>query len=80
MNAMLCYHRLGTQQCELFRSEYGATLSLGIAEDIVVLKDDTHPTWFWSTGIAEVNRRYLEVYISPDTSKVGALVASLAVH
>jgi hypothetical protein len=51
---MLYYHRIGTPQ----------------SEDILVHKDDEHPTWMWSAGLSETDGRYLELYTSQDTGAV----------
>ena len=40
-----------------------------LAEDILVLKDEEHPTWQWSAGISEVDGRYLEISVIRDTSR-----------
>ncbi|KAI0722036.1 prolyl oligopeptidase [Cerioporus squamosus] len=56
-NAMLYYHRLGTQQ----------------SEDVLVYKDESNPEWMWGTEITEVDGRYLLLSIRRDTSRKNLL-------
>ncbi|OSD01749.1 hypothetical protein PYCCODRAFT_1368709 [Trametes coccinea BRFM310] len=56
-NAMLYYHRLGTQQ----------------SEDVLVYKDDSEPEWMWGTQITELDGRYLLLSIRRDTSRKNLL-------
>ncbi|CDO74182.1 hypothetical protein BN946_scf185043.g234 [Trametes cinnabarina] len=56
-NAMLYYHRLGTQQ----------------TEDVLVYKDDSEPEWMWGTQITELDGRYLLLSIRRDTSRKNLL-------
>ncbi|KAL0949097.1 hypothetical protein HGRIS_009187 [Hohenbuehelia grisea] len=53
LNALLYYHRIGTQQ----------------SEDIVVHKDDEHPEWMWSIDISHKEDKYLALYSVKDTSR-----------
>ncbi|EIN10182.1 hypothetical protein PUNSTDRAFT_142274 [Punctularia strigosozonata HHB-11173 SS5] len=55
--AMLYYHRLGTSQ----------------SDDLLILKDDKNPQYRWSAHIAEIDRRYLVVAVSADTSQKNLL-------
>ncbi|KAJ8502127.1 hypothetical protein ONZ51_g205 [Trametes cubensis] len=52
-NAMLYYHKLGTQQ----------------SEDVLVYKDEAHPEWMWGTEITELDGRYLLLSVRRDTSR-----------
>ncbi|EPT03158.1 hypothetical protein FOMPIDRAFT_1035541 [Fomitopsis schrenkii] len=56
-NAMLYYHRIGTPQ----------------SEDILIVKDDTHPDWMWYMGVSEVDGRYLILSVSQDTARKNLL-------
>ncbi|TDL29150.1 hypothetical protein BD410DRAFT_779479 [Rickenella mellea] len=56
-NAMLYYHRVGTPQ----------------SEDVLVMKDEEHPDWFWSAMIPEIDGKYLMLYIVQDTSRKNLL-------
>ena len=40
------------------------------AEDILVIKNSDQPEWLWGAGISEVDGRWLELYISRDSSRV----------
>src|SRR5712672_3436370 len=42
----------------------------GVAEDILVMKNPDQPEWLWGAAISEVDGRWLELYISRDTSRV----------
>lgn len=54
LNAMICYHRLGTPQ----------------AEDILVWKDDENPEWLFGTQVTKSDDgKYLALYISKDTAR-----------
>lgn len=48
---------------------------LGIADDIVVLKDETHPTWMWGVKVSDIDQRYLIVDIAKDSSRVSIYFA-----
>lgn len=71
-NALLYYHRLGTQQCMLNANIIHPLNSLifALAEDILVYKDESNPEWMWGTEITEVDGRYLLLSIRRDTSRV----------
>ncbi|KAG8875819.1 hypothetical protein FRB98_007565 [Tulasnella sp. 332] len=56
-NAMIYYHRLGTQQ----------------SEDTLVFQDKQNPTYLFSLGVSEVDGKYLELYTSKDTDPVREL-------
>ncbi|TBU27685.1 prolyl oligopeptidase [Dichomitus squalens] len=56
-NAMLYYHRLGTQQ----------------SEDVLVYKDASNPEWMWGSEVTEVDGRYLLLSIRRDTSRKNLL-------
>ncbi|KAI0676715.1 prolyl oligopeptidase [Trametes maxima] len=56
-NAMLFYHKLGTQQ----------------SEDVLVYKDDSNPEWMWGTEVTEVDGRYLLLSVRRDTSRKNLL-------
>ncbi|PCH41552.1 hypothetical protein WOLCODRAFT_89370 [Wolfiporia cocos MD-104 SS10] len=56
-NAMLYYHRIGTDQ----------------SEDILVHKDSEHPEWMWSTEVTELDGRYLIMSISRDTARKNSM-------
>jgi len=44
------------------------------AEDILVVKDPEHPDWMWTAAVSELDGRYLELYISKDSSRVRVLI------
>lgn len=50
------------------------------AEDILIVKDDTHPDWMWYMGVSEVDGRYLILSVSQDTARVcgQAMISSRA--
>ena len=75
-NAMLYYHRIGTPQggcsiasCYCVSSDTHSIRRV-VAEDILVLKDETHPEWMWHMQVSEVDGRYLILSISRDTAPV----------
>jgi len=41
-----------------------------IADDILVIKDDTNPEWMWTADISQVDGKYLTLYVLRDTSRV----------
>nr|QGP74449.1 prolyl oligopeptidase [Lepiota venenata]QKM76209.1 prolyl oligopeptidase [Lepiota venenata] len=51
-NAMIYYHRIGTDQ----------------SEDILIHRDEDHPTWMFGTDVTE-DDKYLILYTSKDTSR-----------
>ncbi|CAE6472035.1 unnamed protein product [Rhizoctonia solani] len=55
--AKLYYHRLGTSQ----------------DDDILVMKDDDHPTYMWGTQVTSPDGRYLILYVSRDTARQNLL-------
>ncbi|KAG8782725.1 hypothetical protein FRC12_020503 [Ceratobasidium sp. 428] len=55
--AKLYYHKLGTSQ----------------ADDILVMKDDNHPNYMWSTSVTSPDGRYLALYVSRDTARQNLL-------
>ena len=77
-NAMLYYHKLGTQQCTctcpVLRLGYVSLtdrlLPRNAAEDVLVYKDEAHPEWMWGTEITELDGRYLLLSVRRDTSRV----------
>ena len=40
------------------------------AEDVLVYKDGSNPTWMWGTEVTEVDGRYLMLSVTKDTSRV----------
>jgi len=56
-DAELVYHKIGTDQ----------------SEDILVMKNPSQPEWLWGAVISEVDGRWLELYISRDTSRKNLL-------
>ncbi|KAI9511293.1 prolyl oligopeptidase [Russula earlei] len=56
-DAGLFYHRIGTDQ----------------SEDILVIDNPDQPEWLWGAGISEIDGRWLELYISRDTSRKNLL-------
>ncbi|KAI0637652.1 prolyl oligopeptidase [Trametes polyzona] len=52
-NAMLFYHKLGTQQ----------------SEDVLVYKDESNPEWMWHVEVTELDGRYLILSVTRDTSR-----------
>lgn len=71
VDAELYYHTVGTPQCERFRfRDVTPGLNPCQAEDILVIKDPEHPDWMWTTSVSEVDGRYLELYITKDSSRV----------
>lgn len=48
-----------------------------LAEDTLVMKDETNPTYMWGTGISEIDGKYLELTISKDTAPVQHLFTIL---
>ncbi|KAH7344156.1 prolyl oligopeptidase [Rhizoctonia solani] len=55
--AKLYFHRLGTPQ----------------DDDILVMKDDDHPSYMWSTQVTSPDGRYLILYVSRDTARQNLL-------
>ena len=70
---MLYYHKIGTPQCAFscFPGQCCSqqTLIAKIAEDILVMRDASHPDWMFYPGVSEIDGRYLELHISKDTSR-----------
>ncbi|KAF8495236.1 prolyl oligopeptidase [Russula emetica] len=56
-DAQIFYHRIGSNQ----------------SEDILVIKNSDQPEWLWSAAISEVDGRWLELYISRDSSRKNLL-------
>ncbi|KAG9038600.1 hypothetical protein FRB95_000822 [Tulasnella sp. JGI-2019a] len=56
-NAMIYYHRLGTDQ----------------SEDVLVFEDKENPTHLFGVNISEQNGRFLELHTSKDTNPVNKL-------
>ncbi|KAH7926038.1 hypothetical protein BV22DRAFT_1128529 [Leucogyrophana mollusca] len=56
-DAMLYYHKIGTQQ----------------SEDILVMKDAEHPEWMWGASVSEVDGKYLYLDVVRDTAKKNLL-------
>ncbi|KIO29452.1 hypothetical protein M407DRAFT_70380 [Tulasnella calospora MUT 4182] len=56
-NAAIYYHVLGTEQ----------------SQDILVYKDDQNPSWLFGIGTSEPDGRFVELYISKDTSNKNKL-------
>ena len=46
------------------------TDALFSAEDVLVYKDESNPTWMWGTEVTEVDGRYLMLSVTKDTSRV----------
>ena len=40
------------------------------------MKDPEHPDWMWTAGISELDGRYLELYVSKDSSRVRGPIKS----
>ena len=76
---MLYYHRVGTQQCEpiICHVCFHEISDPIIAEDILVHKDDEHPEWMWAAEVSELDGKYLTLYSSRDTSRVGLSIDAL---
>jgi len=34
------------------------------------MKDPEHPDWMWTAAVSELDGRYLELYVSKDSSRV----------
>ncbi|OBZ71845.1 Prolyl endopeptidase [Grifola frondosa] len=56
-NALLYYHRVGTEQ----------------SEDVLVHKDEAHPEWMWGTEVTEVDGRFAILSVRRDTSRKNLL-------
>ncbi|CCM03973.1 uncharacterized protein FIBRA_06129 [Fibroporia radiculosa] len=56
-NAMLYYHRVGTNQ----------------AEDVLVYKDESHPEWMWNIEVTEEDGRYALMSVRRDTARKNLL-------
>lgn len=69
-NAMLCYHRLGTPQCQCFVPKLDYSLTCCVAEDVVVYKDQTQPDYFYGAEVTEADGKYAVMSISKDTARV----------
>lgn len=70
-NAMLYYHRVGTPQSKCYHYVVLQWLicSDAVGDDVLILENKDEPDWQWDTAISEVDGRYLELYISKDTSR-----------
>ena len=40
------------------------------------MKDPEHPDWMWTAAVSELDGRYLELYVSKDSSRVRVLIKS----
>ncbi|KZP21737.1 hypothetical protein FIBSPDRAFT_740187 [Athelia psychrophila] len=57
INAMVYYHRLGTQQ----------------SDDVLVMKDPENPEWMWGMDITETDGRYLSLYVLKNSDRKNML-------
>jgi prolyl oligopeptidase len=72
-DAMIFYHRIGTDQCMDIPSPIVDSDSARIAEDILVHKDQDHPTWIFDLSVTE-DEKYLVLSTSRDTARVSSTV------
>lgn len=71
VDAMLCYHRIGTPQCSSNIPSLcsDANVARTTAKDILIHSDNENPEQMWSVGISD-DGKYLFLYSSKDTSLV----------
>lgn len=70
VDAMVYYHRLGTQQCKLVMVYLEKNWPLHLADDVLIHSDKTNPEWMWGVDITD-DGKYIILYTSKDSSRVG---------